>query len=81
MHDDGLAFSAAQFWSNWIGSGARKGKLALKFWRTGTEPVEPQAESSVSSQSFKPTTDIAASKIDKEPASTYSNLEFLDLSG
>lgn len=67
MDADGLTFSAANFWLNWIRSNARKGKLALKFWRTDMEPVEHQAESSVSSQSFKPT-DSAASKIDKEEA-------------
>lgn len=67
MDADGLTFSAANFWLNWIGSNAKKGKLALKFWRTDTETFEHQAESSVSSQSFKPT-DSAASKIDKEEA-------------
>ncbi|KAH9751482.1 Membralin-like protein [Citrus sinensis] len=67
MDADGLTFSAANLWLNWIRSNVRKGKLALKFWRTDMEPVEHLAEGSVSSQSFKPT-DSAVNKIDKEEA-------------
>ncbi|KAH9685621.1 Membralin-like protein [Citrus sinensis] len=67
MDADGLTFSAANLWLNWIHSNVRKGKLALKFWRTDMEPVEHLAEGSVSSQSFKPT-DSAVNKIDKEEA-------------
>lgn len=63
---DGLTFLAAKFWLNWIGSGARRDKLAWKFWKTDNELVEQQAEPSVSSQSPKPTVDDAVTKIDKE---------------
>ncbi|KAJ4717195.1 putative Membralin [Melia azedarach] len=66
MDEDGLMFSAAKFWLNWIGSSARKGKLALKFWRSDTEPIEYQSESSGNSQSSKPMADNAVSKTDKE---------------
>ncbi|KAH9685625.1 Membralin-like protein [Citrus sinensis] len=46
MDADGLTFSAANLWLNWIHSNVRKGKLALKFWRTDMEPVEHLAEGS-----------------------------------
>ncbi|KAH9751487.1 Membralin-like protein [Citrus sinensis] len=46
MDADGLTFSAANLWLNWIRSNVRKGKLALKFWRTDMEPVEHLAEGS-----------------------------------
>ncbi|KAG2705353.1 hypothetical protein I3843_05G044800 [Carya illinoinensis] len=62
---DGLTFLAAKFWLNWIGSGARRGKLAWKLWKTDTELIENQAEPSMSSQIFKPTVDDAV-KTDKE---------------
>ncbi|KAJ9687435.1 hypothetical protein PVL29_016071 [Vitis rotundifolia] len=63
---DGLTFLAAKVWLNWIGSGARRGKLALKFWRSDTEHLEPQAESSTNSKSSKPAVDDVVIKIDKE---------------
>ena len=63
---DGLTFLASKFWLNWIGSGARRDKLAWKFWKTDNEPLEQQAEPSVSSQSPKRTVDDTATKIDKE---------------
>ncbi|KAH9751486.1 Membralin-like protein [Citrus sinensis] len=75
MDADGLTFSAANLWLNWIRSNVRKGKLALKFWRTDMEPVEHLAEGSVSSQSFKPT-DSAVNKIDKEEARNANLTKF-----
>ncbi|KAK9286778.1 hypothetical protein L1049_015183 [Liquidambar formosana] len=53
---DGLTSLATKYWLSWIGSGARRGKFALKFWKTDNELLESQAESSTSSKS----------KIDKE---------------
>lgn len=41
---DGLTFFAAKVWLNWICSGVRRGKLALKFWKSDMEHLEPQAE-------------------------------------
>ncbi|XP_052485065.1 membralin-like protein At1g60995 isoform X2 [Gossypium raimondii] len=64
--DDGLMFLDAEFWLNWFGSGARKGKLALKFWKTDDEFIEKQAECSTNGESSKPTIDDAALKIEKE---------------
>nr|XP_028949540.1 membralin-like protein At1g60995 isoform X3 [Malus domestica] len=43
---DGLTFFAAKFWLNWIGSGVRRGKLALK---TDTEVVDQQTDGSPNS--------------------------------
>lgn len=62
---DGLTFLAAKFWVNWIGSGARRGKIVWKLWKTDTELIENQAEPSMSSQISKPMVDDAV-KIDKE---------------
>ncbi|KAF3435191.1 hypothetical protein FNV43_RR22278 [Rhamnella rubrinervis] len=68
---DGLIFSAAKFWLNWIGSSARRGKLALKFWKTDTEH-ERQSDGSPNSQSSKATTDDAVIKVDREePRSSF----------
>lgn len=59
VDEDGVTFLAAKFWFNWIGLGARKGKLALKFWKSDTELLEHQHESS------KPMVDDAVTKSDK----------------
>ncbi|XP_007042242.2 PREDICTED: uncharacterized protein LOC18607812 [Theobroma cacao] len=66
VDDDGLMFLAAKFWLNWFGSGARRGKLALKFWKTDGELIEQQAESSTNVESSKPTVDDVVVKIEKE---------------
>ncbi|XP_052186267.1 membralin-like protein At1g60995 [Diospyros lotus] len=63
---DQLTFLAAKLWLNWIGSGAKKGKLAFKFWMTDNEELEPQPEISSSSSISKPAVDGAAPKINKE---------------
>ncbi|XP_065629140.1 membralin-like protein At1g60995, partial [Quercus suber] len=63
---DGLTFLASKFWLNWVGSGTRRSKLAWKFWKTDTELLEHQAETSMSCQSSKPTVDDTVIKIDKE---------------
>ncbi|XWS67936.1 hypothetical protein CRYUN_Cryun04dG0047600 [Craigia yunnanensis] len=64
--DDGLMFLAAKFWLNSFGSSARRGKLALKFWKTDGELIEQQAESSTDCESSKPTIDDVVVKIEKE---------------
>ncbi|KAJ0077838.1 hypothetical protein Patl1_36857 [Pistacia atlantica] len=65
VDEDELTFSASNFWLNWIGSNARKGKLALKFWKTDSE-LGDQAESSGNSQSSRSRADGAVVKTDKE---------------
>lgn len=68
---DGLTFSAAKFWLNWIGSSARRGKLVLKFWKSDSEH-ERQSDGSTNSQSSKATTDDAVIQADKEePRSSF----------
>lgn len=67
-----MTFLAAKVWLNWIVSCARKGKLALKFWKSDTEHLEPQAESSSNSKISKPAVDNAVLKIDKvEPWASF----------
>ncbi|XVF01138.1 hypothetical protein REPUB_Repub04eG0062700 [Reevesia pubescens] len=66
VDDDGWMFLAAKFWLNWFGSNARRGKLALKFWKTDGELIEQQAESSTICESSKPTVDDVVCKIEKE---------------
>lgn len=63
---DGLTFLAAKYWLNWIGSSARRGRLALKFWKADNELIEPQAESSTNSKRIKPEVEDAVTKSDKE---------------
>ncbi|XP_068307417.1 membralin-like protein At1g60995 isoform X3 [Pyrus communis] len=48
LDGDGLTFFAAKFWLNWIGSGVRRGKLALK---ADTEVRDQQTDSSTNSLS------------------------------
>ncbi|KAG4948205.1 hypothetical protein AAZX31_15G044100 [Glycine max] len=63
---DKLPFLASKLWWNWIGSGARRGKLVFKFWKTDTEFLEHQAETSTSNQNTRPVGEDAVIKIDKE---------------
>lgn len=64
-NEDGVTFFDAKLWFNWIHSGARKGKLAFKFWKTDTELLEQQHDSSANSESSKPIVDDAVAKTDK----------------
>ncbi|XP_022746791.1 uncharacterized protein LOC111296646 isoform X2 [Durio zibethinus] len=66
VDDDGFMFLAAKFWLNWFDLGARRGKLALKFWKTDGELVEQQAVSSTNSASCKASIDDVVVKIEKE---------------
>ncbi|RDY02822.1 hypothetical protein CR513_13673 [Mucuna pruriens] len=63
---DKLTFLASKFWWNWIGSGARRGKLVFKFWKTDTEFLDHQAETSTNNQNTRPVVEDAVIKIDKE---------------
>ncbi|KAL6965972.1 hypothetical protein U1Q18_047463 [Sarracenia purpurea var. burkii] len=64
--EDGLTFLAAKFWLNWIGSGTKKGKFVIKFWKTDNEILELQPEISTSGEDSKPAADDAVSKINKD---------------
>lgn len=69
----GLTFSVEKFWLSWIGSSARKGKLTLKFWKSDSELLEHQPDSSTNIQISKSTIDDIVSKVDKEePRSSFS---------
>lgn len=63
---DGMAFFAAKFWLNWVGSGPWRGKSVFKFWKTDTEFLDHQAEISISSQNPKAVTGDTVVKVDKE---------------
>ncbi|KAJ7968061.1 Membralin [Quillaja saponaria] len=65
VDEDGLRFFTAKFWLNWVGSGAKRGKLALKFWKTDSD-LEHQAETSTSSPNSKPVVEDSVIKGDKE---------------
>ncbi|ESW20510.1 hypothetical protein PHAVU_006G215300 [Phaseolus vulgaris] len=63
---DKFTFLASKFWWNWIGLGSRRGKLVFKFWKTDTEFLEQQAETSTSNQNTWSVVEDAVIKIDKE---------------
>ncbi|KAF2293813.1 hypothetical protein GH714_004977 [Hevea brasiliensis] len=68
VDEDGLTFLAPEFWLNWIRLSAKKGKLALKFWKTDSENLGYQHGSSASSDSSKPMVDDDVTKTDKVEA-------------
>lgn len=71
---DDLTFLGSKFWWNWIGSGARRGKLMFMSWKTDSEFPEHQAETSTSSQNSRPTVEDAAVKFDKEePRNSFTS--------
>jgi hypothetical protein len=73
VNQDESTFLDSMFLWNWIGSGARRGKLAFKFWKTDPEFVEHQAETSTSNQNSRPAVEGAVIKIDKEePLSSFT---------
>ncbi|XP_022922589.1 uncharacterized protein LOC111430551 isoform X2 [Cucurbita moschata] len=64
--EDELTFLAAKFWLNWFGSGARRGKLAPKLWKSDIEFLEHQAESTGVDQCSRAAADDTVIKLDKE---------------
>ncbi|XP_058106890.1 membralin-like protein At1g60995 isoform X2 [Magnolia sinica] len=66
MDGDGLTFLAAKFWSNWIGSGAKRGKLIFKSWKNEKEFLEPEAESAADRGGSKPVVNGAEISVDVE---------------
>ncbi|CAK7357041.1 unnamed protein product [Dovyalis caffra] len=51
--DGGDIFLAAKLWFNWIGSGARKGKLDFKFWKTTDPDNVPAAAAAAATKTDK----------------------------
>ncbi|KAI5448596.1 hypothetical protein KIW84_015849 [Lathyrus oleraceus] len=73
VNQDESTFLGSKFLWNWIGSGARKGNLAFKFWKTDSEFLEHQAETSTTNQNPRPMVEDAVIKIDKEePRSSFT---------
>ncbi|XP_023552859.1 uncharacterized protein LOC111810384 [Cucurbita pepo subsp. pepo] len=64
--EDELTFLAAKFWLNWFDSGIRRGKLAPKLWKSDTEILEHQAESTGVDQCSRAAADDTVIKLDKE---------------
>ncbi|KAL8088316.1 hypothetical protein AgCh_038192 [Apium graveolens] len=54
-----------RFWLNWIISGARRSKSALKMWKFDNEMFESQPDTSPSSEGLKPVNDDV-NKVNKE---------------
>ncbi|XP_020570894.1 membralin isoform X2 [Phalaenopsis equestris] len=46
---DEFTVLSAKFWSNWIGSSARRSKLIFKSWKTDKESIETQIDNALSS--------------------------------
>jgi len=63
---DGLTFFDTEFWLNWIGSGTKKGKWAMKFWKNDYDTVEPHPEVSTGGESSNPAIEDGVPKINKE---------------
>ncbi|KAK7328286.1 hypothetical protein VNO77_22389 [Canavalia gladiata] len=73
VNGDKLTFLASKFWWNWIGSGARRGKLVFKFWKTETQFHEHQADTSTSNQNTRSVVEDAVIRIDKdEPWNSFT---------
>jgi len=70
VNQDESTFLGSKFLWNLIGSGARRGNLAFKFWKADTEFREHQAETSTSNQNSRPVVEDTVIKIDKEEQRT-----------
>ncbi|KAK7246864.1 hypothetical protein RIF29_41734 [Crotalaria pallida] len=67
---DELKSLASKFWWNWIGFGSRRGKLVYKFWKTESELLENQAETSTGNQNSRPL--VEDSVHEEEPQNSFS---------
>ncbi|KAG1348056.1 Membralin-like protein [Cocos nucifera] len=64
VNGDEFTILTAKFWSNWLGSGARRSKLIFRSWKSDKEFLEPQLENAADSSISKAVldeTDIKAS--------------------
>lgn len=64
VNGDEFTILTAKFWSNWLGSGARRSKLIFRSWKNDKEFLEPQLENAAGSSINKAVsdeTDIEAS--------------------
>lgn len=69
VNEDEWTSLAAQFWLNYISSGARRGKSALKFWKSDNELFNSQPETT-SSESPKSPVNDAVPKTNKDESTS-----------
>lgn len=60
-----LNFLDVRFWLNWIISGARSSKSALKMWKSDSEMFESHPDTSTTSEGLKPVDDVNKGKKDE----------------
>lgn len=63
---DGFTFFATKLWSNWIGSGAKRGKLIFRSWKNDKEFLDPQTDNAADHSSSKLAADGAEIAVDAE---------------
>ncbi|WOL12261.1 hypothetical protein Cni_G21027 [Canna indica] len=67
---DGFTVLSTKFWSNWLGSGARRSKLIFKSWKNDKELLGPQVEK---------TSEASISKTIQHEADSKTDLEVLQI--
>lgn len=63
---DGFTFFATKLWSNWIGPGAKRGKLIFRSWKNDKEFLDPQTDNAADHSSSKLAADGAEIAVDAE---------------
>lgn len=66
VNGDEFTILTAKFWSNWLGSGARRSKLIFRSWKSDKEFLEPQLENAADSSISKAVLDEADIKVSTE---------------
>ncbi|KAL0915738.1 hypothetical protein M5K25_013192 [Dendrobium thyrsiflorum] len=77
---DEFTILTTKFWSNWIGSSARRSKLILKSWKSDKEAIETQIDNALSSAASRTVLDEKDNKAEIEEvhsAPPVSAREFL----
>ena len=57
VNGDEFTILTAKFWSNWLGSGARRSKLIFRSWMSDKKFLEPQLENSTDNSINKAVSD------------------------
>lgn len=63
---DEFTILTAKFWSNWIGSSARRSKLIFKSWKSDKEAIETQIDNALSSAASRTVFDEKDNKVEIE---------------
>ncbi|XP_008782691.1 membralin-like protein At1g60995 [Phoenix dactylifera] len=66
VNGDEFTILTAKFWSNWLGSGARRSKLIFRSWKSDKEFLEPQLENAADSSIGKAVLDETDIKVSTE---------------